>query len=95
MTKAIRSKLPTCFGLTSLLCSGIIGIVSSGGSYAQDRPPEQPPRDKFFWCQQQRNFFADNAAVNAAEAAKLQEENEKLKAELAELKKAPAVSKAQ
>ena len=98
MTKAIRSKLHTCsvFGLTSLLCSGIIGIVSSGGSYAQDRPPEQPPRDKFFWCQQQRNFFADNAAVNAAEAAKLQEENEKLKAELAALKKAaPEVSKAQ
>ena len=67
-------------------------LISS--ALAQDAP-QQPPRDKFFWCQQQRNFFADNAAVNAAEAAKLQEENEKLKAELAELKKAPAVSKAQ
>jgi len=62
---------------------------------AQDAPA-QPPRDKFFWCQQQRNFFADNAAVNAAEAAKLQEELEKLKAELAALKKAaPEASKAQ
>jgi len=66
-----------------------------GAALAQDAPP-QPPRDKFFWCQQQRNFFADNAAVNAAEAAKLQEENEKLKAELAALKKAaPEASKAQ
>ena len=66
-----------------------------GATLAQDAP-QQPPRDKFFWCQQQRNFFADNAAVNAAEAAKLQEENEKLKAELAALKKAaPEVSKAQ
>jgi hypothetical protein len=64
-------------------------------AYAQEQP-QQPPRDKFFWCQQQRNFFADTAAVNAAEAAKLQEENEKLKAELAALKKAaPEVSKAQ
>jgi hypothetical protein len=57
-----------------------------GAALAQDAP-QQPPRDKFFWCQQQRNFFADNAAVNAAEAAKLQEELEKVKAELAELKK--------
>ena len=66
-----------------------------GAALAQDAP-SQPPRDKFFWCQQQRNFFADNAAVNAAEAAKLQEENEKLKAELVALKKAaPEASKAQ
>ena len=66
-----------------------------GAALAQDAP-QQPPRDKFFWCQQQRNFFADNAAVNAAEAAKLAEENEKLKAELAALKKAaPEASKAQ
>jgi hypothetical protein len=66
-----------------------------GAALAQDAP-QQPSRDKFFWCQQQRNFFADNAAVNAAEAAKLQEENEKLKAELAALKKAaPEVSKTQ
>ena len=66
-----------------------------GATLAQDAP-QQPPRDKFFWCQQQRNFFADTAAVNAAEAAKLQEELEKLKAELAALKKAaPEASKAQ
>ena len=64
-----------------------------GAAFAQDAPA-QPPRDRYFWCQQQRNFFADTAAVNAAEAAKLQEELEKLKAELAALK-APAVSKAQ
>ena len=64
-----------------------------GAALAQDAPP---PRDKFFWCQQQRNFFADNAAVNAAEAAKLQEELEKVKAELAALKKpTPEASKAQ
>ena len=64
-----------------------------GAVLAQDAPP---PRDKFFWCQQQRNFFADNAAVNAAEAAKLQEELEKVKAELAALKKpTPEASKAQ
>ena len=66
-----------------------------GAAFAQDAPA-QPPRDKFFWCQQQRNFFADNAAVNAAEAAKLQEELEKVKAELAALKKpTPEASKAQ
>jgi len=56
-----------------------------GAALAQDAPA-QPPRDKFFWCQQQRNFFADNAAVNAAEAAKLQEELEKVKKELEDLK---------
>ena len=56
-----------------------------GAVLAQDAPA-QPPRDKFFWCQQQRNFFADNAAVNAAEAAKLQEELEKVKKELEDLK---------
>ena len=66
-----------------------------GAALAQDAPAP-PPRDKFFWCQQQRNFFADTAAVNAAEAAKLQEELEKVKAELAALKKpTPEVSKAQ
>ena len=56
-----------------------------GAALAQDAPA-QPPRDMFFWCQQQRNFFADNAAVNAAEAAKLQEELEKVKKELEDLK---------
>jgi len=63
-----------------------------GAALAQDAP-QQPPRDRYFWCQQQRNFFADNAAVNAAEAAKLAEENEKLKAEIEKLKASAAVSK--
>ena len=81
----------SCAVMTMLKLLAI--LISS--VFAQDAP-QQPPRDKFFWCQQQRNFFADNAAVNAAEAAKLQEELEKVKAELAALKKpTPEASKAQ
>ena len=72
----------SCAVMTMLKLLAI--LISS--AFAQDAPV-QPPRDRYFWCQQQRNFFADNAAVNAAEAAKLQEELEKVKAELAELKK--------
>ena len=63
-----------------------------GAAFAEDAPA-QPPRDRFYWCQQQRNFFADTAAVNAAEAAKLQEELEKAKAEIEKLKAAAAVSR--
>ena len=81
----------SCAVMTMLKLLAI--LISS--VFAQD-VPAQPPRDKFFWCQQQRNFFADTAAVNAAEAAKLQEELEKVKAELAALKKpTPEASKAQ
>jgi len=49
--------------------------------------PEPPKRDAYFWCQQQRNFFADTAAQNAAEASRIQEELDKVKKELEELKK--------
>ena len=66
-------RTPSCAVMTMLKLLAI--LISS--ALAQDAP-QQPPRDKFFWCQQQRNFFADNAAVNAAEAAKLQEELEKV-----------------
>jgi hypothetical protein len=52
-------------------------------SFAQ----EPTKRDALFWCKQQRNFFADNAIVNAEQAALLQDENEKLKKEIEELKK--------
>jgi hypothetical protein len=61
-----------------------------GSAAAQDKLPEQPKRDAYFWCQQQRNFFADAAASNAAEASKLQDELTAVKVELAELKKAQA-----
>jgi len=74
-------RTPSCAVMTMLKLLAI--LISS--ALAQDAP-QQPPRDKFFWCQQQRNFFADNAAVNAAEAAKLQEELEKVKKELEDLK---------
>jgi len=74
-------RTPSCAVMTMLKLLAI--LISS--AFAQDAPA-QPPRDRYFWCQQQRNFFADNAAVNAAEAAKLQEELEKVKKELEDLK---------
>ncbi len=55
-------------------------LISS--AFAQAQPQE---RDELFWCQQQRNFGFDSAAKNAAAAAKLQDEVEKLKTRIKEL----------
>ena len=89
MSTIWRAFLPVYSLLGALLLLAGLALVYA---YAQEQPA-QPKRDQFFWCQQQRNFFADNAASNAAEAARLQDELAAVKKELEELKKAAAPSK--
>ena len=72
--------------MKTLLLVGFFSLSTVAFAQEPQQPP-QPERDALFWCKQQRNFFADTSAENAAAAAQLDKEVTKLRAEIAELKK--------